>query len=50
MSTVLQRHLAPHVRVMAVLAMNTGMRISEILGLQWADIDFEQGTLTIDLL
>ncbi len=41
-------HLAPHVRLMAVLAMNTGMRISEILGLQWKDIEFEQRTLTIE--
>lgn len=41
-------HLAPHVRLMAVLAMNTGMRISEILGLKWTDIDFEQATLTIE--
>jgi len=32
---------------MAVIAMNTGMRISEILGLQWKDMDFEQATLTI---
>lgn len=41
-------HLAPHVRLMAVLAMNTGMRISEILGLRWTDIDFEQAILTIE--
>lgn len=41
-------HLAPHVRVMVVLAMNTGMRVSEILGLKWTDIDFEQATLTIE--
>jgi integrase len=40
--------LAPHVRLMAILAMNTGMRISEILGLKWMDIDFEQATLTIE--
>ena len=33
---------------MAVLAMNTGMRISEILGLRWKDINFEQATLTIE--
>jgi integrase len=45
---VILSHLAPHVRVMAVLAMNTGMRISEILGLRWKDIDFEQATLTIE--
>jgi integrase len=41
-------HLAPHVRLMVVLAMNTGMRISEILGLRWTDIDFEQATLAIE--
>ncbi|HTV82554.1 MAG TPA: site-specific integrase, partial [Acidobacteriaceae bacterium] len=41
-------NLAPHVRLMVVLAMNTGMRISEILGLRWTDIDFEQATLTIE--
>lgn len=41
-------HLAPHARLMAVLAMNTGMRISEILGLRWKDIDFGQATLTIE--
>jgi integrase len=41
-------NLAPHARVMAVLAMNTGMRISEILGLKWADIDLGQATLTIE--
>lgn len=40
--------LAPHVRLMAILAMNTGMRISEILGLRWTDIDFGQATLTIE--
>jgi integrase len=40
--------LAPHVRLMAVLAMNTGMRISEILGLKWIDIDLDQGTVTIE--
>ncbi len=39
--------LAPHVRLMAVLAMNTGLRISEILGLRWEDVDFMQRTLTI---
>lgn len=41
-------HLAPHVRLMAIFAMNTGMRISEILGLRWTDIDFGQATLTIE--
>ena len=45
---VVLSHLAPHVRLMAVLAMNTGMRISEILGLQWHDVNFGQATLTIE--
>ncbi|HCT61188.1 MAG TPA: site-specific integrase [Acidobacterium sp.] len=40
-------NLAPHVRLMAVLAMNTGLRISEILGMRWTDANFEERTLTI---
>lgn len=44
---VVLSHLAPHVRLMAILAMNAGMRISEILGLRWEDVDFAQATLTI---
>jgi integrase len=44
---VILSHLAPYVRIMAVLAMKTGMRISEILGLRWQDLDFVQATLTI---
>ncbi|HWX55521.1 MAG TPA: site-specific integrase [Verrucomicrobiae bacterium] len=39
--------LPSHVRMMVVLAMCTGMRISEILALRWIDIDFEQKLLTI---
>ncbi|MGA7155261.1 MAG: site-specific integrase [Acidobacteriaceae bacterium] len=45
---VILSHLAPHARLLVVLAMNTGMRISEILGLRWKDIDFDQATLTIE--
>ncbi|MGC1362923.1 MAG: site-specific integrase [Silvibacterium sp.] len=41
-------HLAPHVRLMVILAMNTGLRISEILGLKWTDIDFARATLSIE--
>lgn len=41
-------HLAPHVRLMVILAMNTGLRISEILGLKWTDIDFAHATLSIE--
>jgi len=45
---VILANLAPHVRLMAVLAMNTGLRISEILGLRWTDMNLEQRTLTIE--
>lgn len=40
-------NLAPHVRLAAVLAMNTGLRISEILGMQWTGVNFGERTLTI---
>jgi integrase len=30
-----------------VLALTSGLRISELCGLRWADIDLEQGTITI---
>jgi integrase len=39
--------LPAHVRMMVVLAMCTGMRVSEILALRWMDIDFEQKVITI---
>jgi integrase len=39
--------LPGHVRMMVVLAMCTGMRISEILALRWIDIDFEQKVISI---
>jgi integrase len=32
----------------AVIAMSTGMRRGEILGLQWRDIDFSTGTLAVE--
>src|SRR5579872_4415086 len=41
--------LLPHVRMMVVLAMCTGLRVSEILALRWIDIDFEQNVITIRL-
>lgn len=40
--------LCQHVRVMVVLAMCLGLRISEILGLRWTDIDFEALTISIE--
>jgi integrase len=33
--------------MMVILAMCTGMRISEILALRWSDIDFEQKVISI---
>lgn len=39
--------LPSHVRMMVVLALCTGMRISEILALRWMDIDFERKAISI---
>ncbi len=33
--------------LMALLCGALGLRVSEVLGLKWADIDFEQGTLSV---
>ncbi|MCX5657771.1 MAG: site-specific integrase, partial [Candidatus Omnitrophica bacterium] len=34
-----------HLRSMVVVALNTGMRKGEILGLKWHDVDFRQGII-----
>jgi integrase len=39
--------LPSHVRTMVVLAMCTGMRISEILALRWSDIDLERKIISV---
>ena len=39
--------LLDHVKAMVMVAVCTGMRISEILGLRWDDIDFSKGTIAI---
>ena len=31
------------------VALNTGMRLSEILGLRWSRVDFKKGTITVDV-
>ena len=50
-STEQYRQLLPrfpqHCRVMVTLAMCLGLRVSEILGLRWEDIDLEGGCLQI---
>lgn len=39
--------LPHHCRVMVVLAMCLGLRVSEILGLRWEDVDLEHGRLQV---
>ena len=41
-------HKAGHARLAAIIALNTGFRLTEILTLRWADIDFEGGFLTTE--
>lgn len=36
-----------HVKAMVMVAVCTGMRVSEILGLRWEDIDFQNGFISI---
>jgi integrase len=39
--------LSDRTRFMVLIAVMTGLRISEIVGLRWSDIDFAAGTLTV---
>ena len=41
------KHLVEPYRTMVIFAQCTGLRISEILGLQWGDFDFENGTALV---
>lgn len=38
----------PHLRTILVVALNTGMRRSELLGLKWESIDFTKKVITIE--
>ena len=40
---VLLANSGPHLKPILLLALNTGMRKGEILGLKWQDIDFKRG-------
>jgi integrase len=40
-------HLSPLTRTMVFLAASTGLRFSELRGLQWQDVDFDSGTLQL---
>ena len=46
-SLIVDPELCQHVRVMVQIAMYLGLRISEILGLRWEDIDFAARKITI---
>jgi integrase len=37
----------PHLAPLVLLGLRTGMRLGELLGLQWDDVDLEAGTVTI---
>ena len=45
---ILLEHSAPHLRMAIILALNTGLRLGEILNLRWSDIDPIQGLLTVE--
>lgn len=38
---------APHLRAILVMAIGTGLRKGDILGLRWNDVDFEHNVITI---
>lgn len=38
----------PHIRPIIVVALNTGMRKSELLNLEWRDIDFKNRVINVD--
>jgi integrase len=44
---VIVEHLREPQRTMVIVAQCTGLRVSEILGLQWPDFDFEKSTIQI---
>jgi len=35
-------------RMIVMLAIDSGLRLGELMGLKWADIDFEKGTLSVN--
>jgi integrase len=46
---LLLMHSAPHVKAIIEIAVNTGMRRGEILGLKWADIDLKNGMIYVQM-
>ena len=45
---LLLSHLQEPVRTMVMLAVLTGLRVGEILGLRWQDLDLERGELRVE--
>jgi integrase len=43
----IMKHLSPFNRVLVLLAASTGLRFSELRGLQWQDVDFDAGVLNL---
>ena len=39
---------APHLRVAILIALNTGLRLGEVLALRWRDIDFRNDLVTVE--
>jgi len=44
---LLEGCIAPHMRALATVALHTGMRLGEILNLEWSDLDFASGSILI---
>lgn len=42
------KEVPEHVRVMVKLSVGLGLRISEVLGLRWEDVDFERNVISIE--
>jgi len=46
--SLLLRYLREPVRIMVLIAVLTGLRVGEILGLRWQDLDLEKGELRVE--
>jgi len=44
---LLLKSASPRIRLFIVIALNTGMRKGEILGLKWKDVDFDRGIIRV---
>jgi len=44
----LMAHSSGYLRTILIIALNTGMRLGEILNLKWDQVDFEAGKITVE--